>query len=760
MLEVVHISYIIKSKSPKFDFKEHMLETDVASQKQKPQGNKPPAKERIETSAPRGHYTFRWQPLRKCPHCRQPTVRTEDWACPWCGYPLLSKSYKKIPKSWKQLKELNWTGTLPEEQSNFFTRVIAIVAAAYTLYYLIWRLTTFNPDALWFSWLLWSAEGYGFITFILFAVMTWRLVYPKTPAVQQGISVDVFVPTCGEPIDVLRVTLSLCSKIRYPHQTFVLDDSSRPEVQELAEGLGCNYISRPTHEAAKAGNLNYALKHTNGELIAVLDADHVPLPDFIHNTIGFFNDPSVAVVQGPQLFYNLDSFQHEGFTWHEQRLFYDVIMPGKNRTHSAFWTGSPAVLRRSALEAAGGVAQETVTEDLETTMKLVKHGYYVVYTSRPLASGLAPATIEGYLGQRFRWGQGSMQVLRSRSSPLWARGLTFSQRLNFIASTTTYFDGLQQLILLAIPIVTLLTGVLPIDVLGLPFILRLIPYLLLIFFANRALGRGIYDFKNIWRYNFLRAFTFVSVLPTLLTGRARPFRVTGLETVTNKRSASWRMVTPHLISLGLCLAGIVIGTLHIFEPIWYVQQPLALGIAVMWGLLSAVLLMIAIARLFNVTRRSRYRFPIVMKVNWRPIWGTKWHAGHSTDLSASGIGFEYNGSSRLSIGDSIEVTIPVPDGELPMAEDSINLPRESDIFLVGHIVGKYSDKSNVTQRVGLVIDNFGSEEDANCYIYLLYQPNHMLDGEKTFQLKRERLKRAPSYCTPPLTYSISKSPIR
>jgi len=541
----------------------------------------------------------------------------------------------------------------------------------------------------------------------------------------------------------LRATLVGCNRIRYPHQTFVLDDSGRREVQALAAELGCDYISRPTHESAKAGNLNYALKHTRSELVAVLDADHIPLPDFLHNTIGFFNDPSVAVVQGPQLFYNLDSFQHESSGWHEQRLFYDVIMPGKNRTRSAFWTGSPSVLRRSAIGAAGGVAQGTVTEDLETTIKLVKHGYYVVHTRQPLASGLAPANIEGYLGQRFRWGQGSMQVLRSRNSPLWTPGLTFSQRLNFTASAITYFDGLQQLILLAIPIVTLLTGVLPINAFGLPFVWRLLPYLILIFLANKVLGRGLYDFKNTWRYNYLRAFTFAVTLPTLFTGRARPFRATGRETKTTTRLASWRMVTPHLLSLGLCVAGIVIGALHIFKPIWYVQYPLALEVAIIWTLLNVALLGIATGRLLNVTRRSRYRFPIVTEINLRPVWGTKWYIGHSIDLSASGIGFEYSSGSRLCIGDSVEVTITILDGELAIAEDSIHSLSESEIFLVGHIVGIYSAEADVTQRAGLAIDAFGSEADANRYAYLLHQPSHALRREEAFRLPGRQVEHVP-----------------
>jgi cellulose synthase (UDP-forming) len=710
------------------------------------------------TSVPRGHYTCDWQSLRKCPYCHQPTVRTEDWACPWCGNTLTSRYYKKIPKTLDQLKRANWTGTLPEWQSNVIAKFVALITVAYTSYYLIWRLSTFNPDALWFSWLLWLTEGYGLITFILFIIMTWYLVYPRTPAVRNGIMVDVFVPTCGEPIDVLRATLTGCNSIRYPHRTFVLDDSHRPEVQAIATELGCFYISRSTNEAAKAGNLNYALKHTDGDLVAVLDADHIPLPDFLHNTIGYFNDPSVAVVQGPQVFYNLDSFQHDGLSWHEQRLFYDVIMPGKNRTNSAFWTGSPAVLRRSALESVGGVATETVTEDLATTMKFIKHGYHVVYTHRPLASGLAPSTVEGYLGQRFRWGQGSMQVLRGKNSPLWTRGLTFSQRLSFIASTITYFDGLQQLVLLFIPIVTLLSGILPIESLGIPFVARLVPYLLLIFISNKTLGRGVYDFRNTWRYNYLRAFTFVSVLPTFFTGRARPFKVTGLEQKQGKKHASLRMITPHITAMFLCLIAIILGVIHIYQPIWYTQQSQLLLAAIMWTFLNVFLLGIAIGRLFNVTRRARYRFPVVRKIQWRSTKDHNWYSGHTTDLSSGGIGFEYKGNFRLNSGDSVEIAIPIGKGELPVTEERASMSRKSEIVILGHSVGNSSSsiESETRNRVGIVIDNFGSQEDAHIYTHLLNHPGQLLYGDNAFHMKKGQLGPSPNY-EHSLVYSTSKN---
>jgi cellulose synthase (UDP-forming) len=634
-----------------------------------------------------------------------------SWGKP-SRYPEGTAAYHRIRRSPKY----------PE----LLVRGIVVVAAAFTLYYLIWRVSVLNPEAIWFSWLLWAAEAYGFVTFVFFAFMTWKLVHPETPPPREGISVDVMVPTYGEPLDVLRATLVGCNHIRYPHQTFVLDDAARPEVVALAAELDCNYISRPTHEGAKAGNLNYALKQTSGQLVAVLDADHVPLPEFLHNTIGFFDDSSVAVVQGPQLFYNLDSFQHERSSWHEQRVFYHAIMPGKNRTNSAFWCGSPAVLRRSALEDIGGVAQETVTEDLHTTIRLVRRGYRVVYTEKPLAAGLSPSTIEEYLGQRFRWGQGAMQVLRSKDSPLWASGLTFSQRISFLASTITYFDGLQLLILLAIPVITLLFGILPVSTFGWDFVVRLIPYLALIFLANTLLGRGTYNLWYVERYSLLRAFTFAATLPTLITGRARPFRVTRKGSDIGL-ALPWRQVIPHLITIGLCFIAAVVGVLHIVHPFWYQPQPMVLAVVIGWTVLNAILLSVGVDRLLSVSRRARYRFPIVTEISWRLSRETDRRLGHSVNLSASGISFEHS-DSHVRMGDKVEVSIgfAITGATAPM------VGGESQILLTGRVVGTSQPHSGGAQRVGLTIVSFDSNASANSYSYLLHHPANLLRGEQIF----------------------------
>jgi hypothetical protein len=173
------------------------------------------------------------------------------------------------------------------------------------------------------------------------------------------------VPTYNEGLEVLTPTVAAAVAMRVAHETWVLDDGDRPEVARLAADLGAHYLTRPTHEHAKAGNLNHALGKIEADFIGVLDADHVASPDFLVHTLGYFDDPGIALVQTPQDFYNLESFEHErgGATraltdpdlagterFHEQALFYRVLQPGKNRWGGAFWCGTGAVpIRADAL---------------------------------------------------------------------------------------------------------------------------------------------------------------------------------------------------------------------------------------------------------------------------------------------------------------------------------------------------------------------------------------------------------------------------
>ncbi|TFV55140.1 glycosyltransferase, partial [Mycobacterium sp. PS03-16] len=159
----------------------------------------------------------------------------------------------------------------------------------------------------------------------------------------------------------------------------------------LAAALGARYVTRPVHDSAKAGNLNHALAMVTTDLVAVFDADHVPEPDFLTRTLPYFADQQLALVQTPQDFYNTSSFEHyrPGSPLHEESLFYRVVQAGKHNAGAAFWCGTNAVLRVSALRGVGGVATETLTEDFHTTLRLHRAGWRTAYHNQVLASGLA-----------------------------------------------------------------------------------------------------------------------------------------------------------------------------------------------------------------------------------------------------------------------------------------------------------------------------------------------------------------------------------
>ena len=220
-------------------------------------------------------------------------------------------------------------------------------------------------------------------------------------------------------------------------------------MEELAELAGARYLTRPDNSHAKAGNINAALPRTEGELVLMLDADHVPMPDALDAMVGYFDDERMALVQSPHDFFNHDSVQHYVVGRHEQSLFYRVVCPGKDRHGAAYWCGSAALIRRQALLEIGGVATETIAEDFHTTIRLQRHGWKSRYHDEVLVQGLAPHDLDGYLLQRDRWARGNLAVFTLPESPLRARELRPLQRLSYFASLAAYLAPPMRLLLLA-----------------------------------------------------------------------------------------------------------------------------------------------------------------------------------------------------------------------------------------------------------------------------------------------------------------------
>lgn len=539
------------------------------------------------------------------------------------------------------------------------TVLIALFLAA-GLWYLHWRLGSFNPDALAFSVTLYAAEIFGFLTALLHLFMTWRLNDREPPPAQLGLTVDVFVPTINEPVDIVRRTVLAAMQMRYPHETWLLDDGNRPEMRALAGQLGCRYLAREGHADAKAGNLNHALARSTAQFIAVFDADHAPAGNFLERTLGFFRDPRVAFVQTPQDFYNLDSFQHrhragDKAIWTEQSLFFRVIQKGKDFWNAAFFCGSCGVMRRSALAAIGGFATGTVTEDLHTSIRLHKKGWRSIYHGESLAFGVAPATIVPYLRQRIRWGQGAMQVWR-KEGILTARGLTVPQRLCYLASVLTYFDGWQKAVFYLAPIVVLLTGVMPVSALGWDFFARFVPYYVLNFLVLEEVARGYGRTVLLAQYNMARFFAFV--VSTLgLFRRKLPFRVTSKRRAANERIA-FHLAPQYAVLLLNALA--VPAGLALYY--WQGRLPLeGLVVNAAWAgancLLATSLLSFTWRRSFN--RRSEYRFPVPLPARIRivgrpPVYAT------IDDISPYGCRIHARFPGTMEAGSRIDGEIYLP----------------------------------------------------------------------------------------------------
>jgi len=185
------------------------------------------------------------------------------------------------------------------------------------LRYIVWRGIYTIPDdtlaTMVVGWAVFLAELYGLLQYGFFTYQVWSPLDRTSPPMTSTPTVDIMVTVVHEPLDILNRTLVGCIHQEYPKNRFtvyVLDDGHRDEVRELAASLGCAYLRRPDRSLhAKAGNLNHALKQSDGELVALFDVDHVPVTSFLKETVGFFQDQAVAFVQTPHHFYNPDIFQ-------------------------------------------------------------------------------------------------------------------------------------------------------------------------------------------------------------------------------------------------------------------------------------------------------------------------------------------------------------------------------------------------------------------------------------------------------------------
>ncbi|MBH0129201.1 glycosyltransferase [Salinibacterium sp. NK8237] len=263
-------------------------------------------------------------------------------------------------------------------------------------------------------------------------------------------TVDVFITTYGEPVSVIRETVTAAMRMRGSHITWVLDDGHSDEVRDLAHELGARYVRRLSSGGAKAGNVNHALTLAKGRFFAIFDADFVPSPEFLSETVPFFSRDEVAFVQTPQTYGNLHNVISRG-AGYMQSVFYRFIQPGRNRFNAAFCVGTNVIFRRAAIDDVGGMYTDSKSEDVWTSLMLHERGWHTIYIPNALAVGHAPDTVESYTKQQLRWATGGFEILFKHNPLTHKRKLTLDQRLQYLVTASFYLTGISPLLLMMVP---------------------------------------------------------------------------------------------------------------------------------------------------------------------------------------------------------------------------------------------------------------------------------------------------------------------
>jgi len=550
-------------------------------------------------------------------------------------------------------------------KSQLVTSLLILVSVAVTLRYGWWRvLTLFHylhspwsvPDPLdaFFMIVLLAAELYTFLILLLGYLQglapLGRQPVPMPRNTAEWPSVDLFIPTYNEPLELVRTTALAAASIDWPAdrlRVVILDDGDRDDFRLFAEEAGLGYIARPEHTHAKAGNINYALQTSDAEFVAIFDSDHVPTRSFLQITLGWFlRDPRLGILQTPHHFYSPDpverNLDHFRVVPNEGELFYGVIQDGNDLWNATFFCGSCAVIRRSALDEIGGIAVETVTEDAHTSLRMQMNGWNTAYLNTIQAAGLATESVSAHVRQRTRWARGMMQVLRT-DNPLFAKGLKPAQRLCYVNAMLHFLYAAPRLIFLTAPLLYLVFGKLNMPGYWLAIVVFAAPHLILSILTNsRIQGRKRHSFWNEIYETLLAPYILFPTWLALVNPRLGKFNVTEKGSQQSDRfdaNVGW----PFLTMFALNLFGLAMAVPRYLY--WNADHRGTVLMNVIWTFFNMLILGVTIAVCYE-RRQRRHAVRIAARI---PLWitaGSETLEAHSLDVSSTGLALEAPGIAR------------------------------------------------------------------------------------------------------------------
>jgi cellulose synthase (UDP-forming) len=540
-----------------------------------------------------------------------------------------------------------------------------------SLRYMYWRVTSTLGFESWLDCLF----GYGLLAAELYALAVLVLGYLQTawPLQRQPVlmrappsewpTVDVFIPSYNEALDIVKLTIFAAQAIDWPKdklRVYVLDDGRRDDFRAFCDSIGVNYLVRDNNRHAKAGNLNEALKVTDGEFVAFFDADHVPTRSFLQICIGWFiRDPKLAMLQTPHFFFSPDPFEKNLNTFrvvpNEGELFYGLVQDGNDLWNATFFCGSCAVMRRTALLAVGGVAVETVTEDAHTALKLNRAGYNTAYLAIPQAAGLATESLSRHISQRIRWARGMAQIFRT-DNPLRGKGLKLGQRLCYLNAMLHFFYGLPRLVFLTAPLTYLFFGAQIFHASALMIMAYGLPHILHASLTNsRIQGRFRHSFWNEVYETVLAWYIMGPTLMALVNPKFGGFNVTDKGGVIDKKYFDWKLARPYIVLLMLNIAGMLFGIWQLFHADGSVRTTILINMA--WTLYNIIISSASMA-VASETRqvRSEPRVAAELPVRIQRADGQVID-GVTQDFSQKGLGFRLPPGVEIGQGEQIRVTL-------------------------------------------------------------------------------------------------------
>jgi cellulose synthase (UDP-forming) len=569
--------------------------------------------------------------------------------------------------------------------------ILSLGASFLNLRYLHWRVT----ETLLLDWYN-APISLGLFIMELIAIVNVTLLNYQTliltnhspeadrgqERIRQGLytpSVDVLIPTYNEPNFVLRRTVVGAQAMHYPNkEVWLLDDSRRPHVKQLAEELGCKYATRNESSHAKAGNLNNGLKYAKGDIVVVFDADFIPLENFLERTVGFFEDPEVALVVTPQNFYNPDQPEINlggRIIPHEQTVFYGIIQPGRDFTNSVVCTGTSSLMRRRYLDEVGGIAIGVIVEDWATGMSLQAKGYKSLFLNEMVSVGAAPENFSSYLVQRVRWAEGTIKILYTKFSPLRIRGLNLIQKINHMSSVIFWIDQATQSISYVAPALFFLLGMRSMDTSLLEIIYYWVPnYFFGLFLVSWVIGSR--TILVTYSYNALMCFyLFPTVISTLLfPNRKVKFKVTDKGLSNKQTTLNFKLMRPIIILLVVNLIAVGISVFKAHSSDFFIGAEV---INLLWAQFIAIVLAISvIAGIDLVEERESLRVKCSEPCKIHVDDSETDYFSTLVDISETGVAFWKPENLSLTPGQTLEFSIP---GEL--------IQLRAEVKRVGETIG-------------------------------------------------------------------------